>query len=145
MKLTSLLLLLPLVAAAAAPVDEEYNYQDEEAGGDLEARHWQGSCPTCIPYPESNKCDITTSCIPITGHRNWHGGWHSIPNYCACRHGYRGDGVAKGDTSKQWRMNWSGQEGRVFVKPGVVCNTLCDHYELGKDGCKEVPIKYICL
>jgi hypothetical protein len=70
------------------------------------------------------------------------------PYYCACRHGYRADNADPSDTSVQWRMNWlndPSQQGRVFVKPGVACNTLCDHWELGKDGCQEVSVVDSCL
>jgi hypothetical protein len=62
------------------------------------------------------------------------------------------DGYAANDVSAQWRLPWYGtaggdpsQEGRVFVKPGVVCNTLCDDWYLGKDGCKAVQEKPDCL
>ena len=48
----------------------------------------------------------------------------------------------------QWRIPASrepSQEGRVFVEPGVGCDTLCDHYELGKGGCREVGERGDCV
>lgn len=99
-----------------------------------------GTCPTCKPFPGENLCDITTSCTYVWGYEG-----HPVPHYCACRHGYRADNVAPGDTNSQWRMNWGSQEGRVFVKPGLACNTLCDDWQLGKDGCKAVKVRDVCL
>ena len=104
----------------------------------LEARD---SCPTCNPLPGQNKCDITTSCIEIP--YDFGGG-----DICACRAGYRAANNLY-DSSVQWRLPWTkkqgiSQEGRVFVAPGTVCDTLCDHWQLGKDGCAEVPLKDTC-
>jgi hypothetical protein len=91
-------------------------------------------CSTCNPLPELNKCDITTSCIYNWGHQGPGG-----PNYCACRAGYKANPLEVGqDPAAQWRLPWASQEGRVFVRPGVKCDTLCDHYQLGSDGCQEV-------
>ena len=91
-------------------------------------------CSTCNPLPELNKCDITTSCIYNWGHQGPGG-----PNYCACRAGYKANPLEVGqDPAAQWRLPWASQEGRVFVRPGVKCDTLCDHYQLGLDGCQEV-------
>jgi hypothetical protein len=86
-------------------------------------------------------CDITTSCITIEGGTSASAGKH----YCACAHGFRGQGVAPGDVTAQMRLPWLGQEGRVFVKPGVQCNILCDQWTLGKDGCKEVAERDMCF
>lgn len=62
------------------------------------------------------------------------------------------DNCEAGDTTQQFRLPWYGtpggdpsQQGRVFVKPGVSCNTLCDDYTLGKDGCKAVKELDSCL
>jgi len=104
----------------------------------LDARAPVG-CSTCNPLPEQNKCHLTTSCIYIWGHPGPNG-----PNYCACRAGYKATNVGA-DPAAQWRLPWASQEGRVFVRPGVACDTLCDHWELGKDGCKEVPEYANCL
>ncbi|KAF1837792.1 hypothetical protein BDW02DRAFT_456237, partial [Decorospora gaudefroyi] len=97
-------------------------------------------CETCQYTPNENKCDITTSCT-----------YPESLYYCACRHGYRATGYDANDMTVQWRLPWYGnargdpsQEGRVFVKPGVECNTLCDDWYLGKDGCKAVPVKNWC-
>jgi cysteine-rich repeat protein len=87
-------------------------------------------CKTCDPTPGRNKCKTSTSCIVTPSGRN----------YCACRAGYRADGLAAND-SKQFRLNFQGQAYRVFVTPGIECNTLCDHWELGPNSCREVPVK----
>ncbi len=108
----------------------------------LEARGAPISCLTCNPLPEFNKCHSTTSCIYIWGHQGSTPG----PNYCACRAGYKADPRKVGaDPSAQWRLPWPSQEGRVFVRPGVECDTLCDQWQLGKDGCKEVTELASCL
>lgn len=123
---TSIFLLALLPSAFAHPANP------------LEERN---SCPSCNPLPTLNKCDITTSCIEIPA--VFGGG-----DICACRAGYRAaDNV--GDTSVQWRLPWTAaqgisQEGRVFVAPGIVCDTLCNDYQLGKDGCKEVNLRNTC-
>ncbi|KAF2672578.1 hypothetical protein BT63DRAFT_450604 [Microthyrium microscopicum] len=101
----------------------------------------RATCPIaqCFPFPEQNKCDITTSC---TSTGAIHSGGTTAPDYCACRAGYKADPAVypPSDGSVQMRLVWPGQEGRVFVKPGVPCNTLCDHWELGAQGCQEVPL-----
>ncbi|RDW56783.1 hypothetical protein BP6252_13967 [Coleophoma cylindrospora] len=101
------------------------------------------TCPTCNPSPGQNLCHSTTSCIVIDGSLS------SSTNpvqYCACSHGFRAEsGILAGDTSNQFRLPWASQEGRVFVKPGVVCNQLCDAWTLGRDGCKEVQELSQCL
>jgi len=90
------------------------------------------SCQQCNPTPgQGAKCDITTSCIPfVTSNK------YPQPLFCACRHGYKADN----QWAFQFRTTWSGQEGRVFVAPGVSCNTLC-HNPLT---CDEVPIRDQC-
>jgi len=92
------------------------------------------SCSTCVPLPGQNQCHFTTSCVGV-----WqHSGTGPVPYYCACRAGYKASST--GTTSPaQWRLPWRGEEGRVFVQPGLVCDVLCDHWELGAQGCKEVP------
>ncbi|KAF2190041.1 hypothetical protein K469DRAFT_699617 [Zopfia rhizophila CBS 207.26] len=100
-------------------------------------------CQQCKPLPNENKCDITTSCTYVWGHPGPNG-----PYYCACRAGYRATGYKPDDATVQWRLPWYGppsQEGRVFVAPGVKCDTLCDHWELGAKGCQEVQLKKECF
>lgn len=53
------------------------------------------------------------------------------------RAGYKA-AAASGDTNTHYRTAFVGQEYRVFVKPGVACDTLCDEWWLGPGSCKEV-------
>lgn len=95
---------------------------------------WTSTCPaTCNPNPFFNKCHITASCI----------GTPSGSDYCACRAGYRADGLTA-DDPKQFRLKFEGQEYRVFVEPGVSCDTLCTTPFPGPDSCKEVAVKPGC-
>ena len=96
-----------------------------------------GSCliDTCDPRPGHNKCDISTSCIPVGN------GPGPQRHLCACRHGFRVDVLEVGDTGYQTRIpkeKWPSQEGRVFVFPGQQCNKLCDAWTLGDSKCLEV-------
>ncbi|KAI5795628.1 hypothetical protein EDC01DRAFT_652966 [Geopyxis carbonaria] len=113
--ITTLLAFAALASAAALP--SPYDYENPSG------------LPTCIPYPGQNLCDITTSCINTEPNGELH---------CACRAGYKGDNVADSDTSQQARLQFIGQEYRVFVAPGVVCNTLCDSPHPGPSSCQEV-------
>ena len=88
-------------------------------------------CAVCDPNPLNNKCTVTTSCITAPDNKN---------HYCACRAGYRADGLQPTD-AKQFRLAWPGQEYRVFVAPGVECNTLCNAWWAGPDSCSEVPVR----
>jgi hypothetical protein len=93
---------------------------------------------TCDPNPNFNECDITTSCIALEGGSAANEGKH----YCACRHGFRAPMEVD-----QMRLPWYSpisQEGRVFVTPGQACNVLCNEWELGKDGCKEIEERPLC-
>lgn len=47
---------------------------------------------------------------------------------CLTRPGYKADGIANDDLTKQWRLEWpvGGHEHRVAVAPGVVSDTLCE-------------------
>ncbi|KAH8769460.1 hypothetical protein F5882DRAFT_508283 [Hyaloscypha sp. PMI_1271] len=90
-------------------------------------------CQTCNPNPFFNKCTITTSCINTP----------SGNDYCACRAGYRADGLAP-TNPKQFRLAFPGQEYRVFVAPGVSCDTLCTSPFPGPQSCQEVPVKSSC-
>ncbi|KAJ9640092.1 hypothetical protein H2201_007621 [Coniosporium apollinis] len=92
-------------------------------------------CDPLPPVPDRNMCDITTSCTTI----DWPGARSYGEHYCACRAGYRANGVDVADTKQQYRMPWPGQV-RVFVKPGLVCDTPCtEHW------CAEVPEKAECF
>ncbi|KAF1968900.1 zincin [Bimuria novae-zelandiae CBS 107.79] len=91
----------------------------------------------CEPWTASS-CDITTSCTALGGAT--HDGLHK--HLCACRHGYKAS--KSNETSLQVRLPWVEQGARVFVKPGVACDTLCDDWQLGKDGCKEVQEEPVC-
>lgn len=127
---STILLLLATTTVLALPASES-----------LVERHGGDTCPTCVPTPVENKCDITTSCIRVWAHS----GPGPVPYYCACRHGYRADTISASQSSSQWRLPWAGQEGRVFVEPGVACNTLCDRWWLGPQGCQEVKQLDHCL
>ncbi|KAI5803824.1 hypothetical protein EDC01DRAFT_716167 [Geopyxis carbonaria] len=94
----------------------------------------QCSVAQCDPNPLNNKCHITTSCINTQPNGQLH---------CACRAGYKA-AAANYDSSKHYRTLFAGQEYRVFVKPGVKCDTLCDKYWLGPKSCEEVKIKPEC-
>ena len=114
MQFLALLALLPLIAAQGS-LPESY-------------------CDTCDPSPPNNLCHESTSCVTI-----------GARNYCACRAGYRATGELAPETSwAQWRLPTPGQEGRVFVQPGWPCETLCDHWELGAQGCSEVLLEDQC-
>ncbi|EOA87428.1 hypothetical protein ACJQWK_10090 [Exserohilum turcicum] len=105
------------------------------------------TCPNCNPNPGSNFCDITTSCTVVSAHPDI----KHAPYYCACRAGYRANGCDAGDSTIQWRLPWPAsdrgpsQEGRVFVKPGVVCDTLCNDPYAGVNACSEVTQMDKCL
>jgi hypothetical protein len=90
-------------------------------------------CSTCNPNAFFNKCTITTSCINTP----------TDNDYCACRAGYRADGLEPTDP-KQFRLAFPGQEYRVFVAPGVDCNTLCTSPFPGPASCQEVPVQSTC-
>jgi Astacin (Peptidase family M12A) len=91
-------------------------------------------CPTCNPTSGLNKCDITTSCITTSPGNN----------HCACRAGYRANAPGS-QTAVQFRLPFPGQEYRVFVAPGVVCDTLCDNPFGAPDSiCNEVQLLTQC-
>lgn len=95
-------------------------------------------CTLCKPSPLENKCDITTSCITT------HPGGQTM---CACRDGYKANPGFDTSQLAEWRLPFAGQETRVFVKPGIVCNELCENWASGgKNGvlCGEVPVKKDC-
>ncbi|CAZ85539.1 unnamed protein product [Tuber melanosporum] len=92
------------------------------------------SCEQCDPIPPNNRCDITTSCIRTEPNGQYH---------CACRAGYQADAPVT-DSTTQWRTKFIGQEYRVFVKPGVVCNTLCADSAQGANSCQAITIRPEC-
>jgi len=129
MQLINIIALLPLLSLSAASLTTK--------------RGAPVQCKTCNPLPLADpQCHITTSCVVVPD--NLHTGPAAPPNYCACRAGYKATDVGA-DPSAQWRLPWGAQQGRVFVRPGVVCDTLCDQWQLGKDGCTEVPEYPQCL
>ncbi len=90
-------------------------------------------CQMCNPNPFFNKCTITTSCINAPGNKL----------YCACRAGYRANGLLPTD-QRQFRLEFPGQEYRVFVAPGIECDTLCTDPHPGPTSCQEVPVRSDC-
>src|SRR5204863_8137975 len=92
----------------------------------------QPPCQTCDP--NNNKCTITTSCISFL---------NTGVDYCACRAGYRASGLAPTDPL-QFRLDFPGQEYRVFVAQGVECDQLCTNPFPGPDSCQEVPVQQSC-
>jgi len=82
-------------------------------------------CDFCIPYPIKNKCHSTTSCTATP-----------FGTMCGCRPGYKAT-VVSADTSIHWRLKWENHEHRVFVKPGMKCNVLCD-MAYGAAPCAEI-------
>jgi hypothetical protein len=92
---------------------------------------------TACPKPcdvHFNKCDARTAptCIfpdPRVAHPR---------AACACAPGFKATGAADGDVTKHWRLPILGQEHRVWVPEGVVCDAQCQGS--GFDACKEVVI-----
>jgi hypothetical protein len=130
-------LALGFIALIACILASPHPNNDDEN----ERRH---PCFQCKPLPEENFCDITTSCVNVL---TAHTGPGPSPLYCACRGGYKSDPLYNDarDVSVQFRLPWVGQNGRVFVRPGVKCDTLCDHWELGAAGCQEVRLRDVCM
>ena len=105
----------------------------------LAARQTGACLQQCLPLPppqtDAQRCDATTSCVPLA----------SGKTYCACRAGYRGStGAPPDDTGVQFRLDGIGQDGRVFVSPGLACGQLCDEWYLGAQGCREVAARSDC-
>ncbi|KAI9002254.1 hypothetical protein BC832DRAFT_560969 [Gaertneriomyces semiglobifer] len=61
--------------------------------------------------------------------------------FCACRPGFKADAKDK-DVDTHWRVAWKigGHEHRVFVRPGVTCNTVCSSKSTSRDLCNEVAL-----
>ncbi len=94
------------------------------------------SCGHLDPFAPDKFCDITANCL--TPSPNAVGA--AIPaSYCGCRAGFKADGVADNDVTKQWRLPAPEGHFRVYVAPGVSCNTPCS-YPWGPDGCPEVTL-----
>jgi len=105
------------------------------AGYATQGDTWTGTtlaniCPKqCNPFnPAENFCDSQSSGCTTAGGSKY---------YCACRAGYRLDGVNPKDYSRQFKV--SGQP-YVYVYPGGACNTLC-----GDPSCNEVMIRGHCV
>ncbi|PWW80265.1 hypothetical protein C7212DRAFT_361220 [Tuber magnatum] len=91
-------------------------------------------CEQCNPNPNYNRCDITTSCIVTKPDGQLH---------CACRAGYKA-AASDSDQSTHYRTLFAGQEYRVFVRPGVACDTLCNSWWMGPQSCQEITVRPEC-
>jgi len=92
-------------------------------------------CLTCNPTSGLNKCDISTSCITT---------FPSGKHYCACRAGFKAN-APDSQIAIHYRLNFPGQEYRVFVAPGVECNTLCNNpFGAPQDICTEIQVVAQC-
>ncbi|KAF8428549.1 hypothetical protein EV426DRAFT_714037 [Tirmania nivea] len=89
------------------------------------------TCIECTPSP--NNCDITAPCASAMGQKL----------LCGCRPGYRAAGDPH-NISKQWRLNFPYHEHRVWVAPGVKCDTLCEQ-PFGNNSCGEVSFIDKCV
>ncbi|KAI5792579.1 hypothetical protein DFH27DRAFT_602824 [Peziza echinospora] len=98
----------------------------------LAARIPPVTCTECTPSP--NNCDITAPCASAFG----------LKLFCGCRPGFRATGVSPDDITKQWRFDVPYHEHRVWVKPGVQCNTLCN-WPYGGAACEEVSFLDGCI
>lgn len=60
---------------------------------------------------------------------------------CSCQPGYKTK-AGNGDASTHWRLKWpvTGHKHRVYVRPGEVCDALCDEWYLGPLSCQEVGV-----
>lgn len=107
-----------------------YNCLHETTGGGGTPTGPTKGCNLCDATVGLNKCDVTTGCSNTP-----------YGTMCSCRPGYRATSPGD-DLDEHWRLEWSipGHEHRVYVKPGVVCDTLCDNWQLGAAGCAEVSI-----
>jgi hypothetical protein len=94
--------------------------------------HNTKTCPAGCDV-HNNKCDPTTA--PTCTYPD-----PRVPKpraACACRPGYKAGAYADGNTTKQWRLPVAGQEHRVWVAEGVVCDTECV-VSSGVGSCREV-------
>lgn len=98
-----------------------------------------GTCPAhCNPNVPNNLCHETTSCIPLFGAAGDPGLPFGLSYMCACRAGFRADGIAPTDSSKQVRFSATDYTSWVFVEPGVSCDTECSP-DTNPYPCSEVP------
>ncbi|KAK0743456.1 hypothetical protein B0T18DRAFT_468778 [Schizothecium vesticola] len=85
-----------------------------------------GPAPSTCPVgcnPHSNRCDAATAPTCIYPDPRV-----SKPRAaCACRPGYKASRYGDADRTKQWRLPIPGQEHRVWVAEGVVCDKECVH------------------
>ncbi|KAF2816810.1 uncharacterized protein BDZ99DRAFT_2182 [Mytilinidion resinicola] len=90
-----------------------------------------GTCPaTCDPTSGKNFCDVSTSCIGISGSKY----------LCACAAGFRASDTSPTDSIVQVRVDgfpW------VLIKPGQKCSQLCTK-QSAPDWCGEVPVDNKC-
>lgn len=95
-----------------------------------------GTPPSTCPAgcnPHSNACDATTAPTCIYPDPRV-----SKPRAaCACRPGYKASRYDDADKTKQWRLPIPGQEHRVWVAEGVVCDQECV-VKSGTGACREV-------
>lgn len=102
------------------------------------------TCPAhCNPNVPNNLCDESTSCIPLFGASGDPGLPFGMSYMCACRAGFRADGVDPSDGSKQVRFSATQYTSYVFVEPGMTCNTECSP-DTNPFPCSEVPILDEC-
>ncbi|KAL1887092.1 hypothetical protein Cpir12675_006697 [Ceratocystis pirilliformis] len=100
--------------------DEKENEEEKEA-----------QCfDQCSPYPGQNMCHESASCIYVTS--------GNPKFYCGCASGFKPEDVSP---ENAFRLPWLGQEGRVFVKPGVSCQKVCDNILT----CAEVDVQPKCF
>ncbi|KAF2676408.1 zincin [Lentithecium fluviatile CBS 122367] len=98
-----------------------------------------GTCPNhCNPNVPDNLCHETTSCIALFGASGDPGLPFGLSYGCACRAGFRADGVDPADSSKQVRFSATEYTSWVFVEPGLSCDTLCSP-DTNPYPCSEVP------
>ena len=137
---SSLLVFLTLAAGiSASPLEIETRDSDLS---------W---CPQCTSSP--NNCDITAPCSNFLG-KQYCGWYYTSPaplprsrswftNPSNSRPGYRASNIPI-LSPKQWRIDTiPGQDFRVWVAPGVVCDKPCAH-AFGATPCAEVPIRDQC-
>jgi cysteine-rich repeat protein len=97
------------------------------------------TCPAhCNPNVPNNLCHETTSCIPLFGAAGGPGLPFGMSYMCACRAGFRADGIDPTDKTKQVRFSATSYTSYVFVQPGVSCDTECSP-DTNPFPCSEVP------
>ncbi|KAL1885979.1 hypothetical protein Cpir12675_006975 [Ceratocystis pirilliformis] len=84
----------------------------------------------CSPHPGQNLCHESAPCTYVAG---------KTPKfYCSCSAGFKPDDISP---ENAFRLPWSGQESRVFVKPGASCQKPCDNIL----ACTEVAFQPQCF